>query len=87
MKIAAKFQQIPNGTHSAYDEPAFMDDDGPSAEIPSFITTKNAIDLFGLRPDETVLEAMARCNVHIPGQPSHSLWSKSATCYGAMWAT
>lgn len=62
MQVAANSQQITDATHGAYDEPAFLDDDGPSAEIPSFITTKNAIDLFGLRPDETVLEAMARCN-------------------------
>lgn len=44
------------------DEPAFLDDDGPSAEIPLLITTRNARDLFGLRPGETVPEAIARHN-------------------------
>lgn len=41
-------------------EPAFLDDDGPSEEIPLFITTKNARELYDLRPGETVSEAIAR---------------------------
>ena len=41
-------------------EPAFLDDDGPSAEIPPFITTTNARDLYDLREGETVAEAIAR---------------------------
>ena len=47
----------------ADEEPAFLDDDGPSAEIPPFITTTNARDLYDLRPDETLSEAIARHNV------------------------
>lgn len=44
----------------APDEPAFLDDDGPSAEIPHFVTTTNARELYGLRESETVAEAIAR---------------------------
>ena len=46
----------------ALEEPAFLDDEGPSADIPPFITTTNARELYGLRPGETVLEAIARHN-------------------------
>ena len=46
----------------ALEEPAFLDDEGPSAEIPSFITTTNARELYDLRPGETVSEAIARRN-------------------------
>lgn len=50
---------------SAYDlsddlVPAFLDADGPSADLPMFITTTNSAELYGLRPDETVAEAIAR---------------------------
>jgi hypothetical protein len=41
-------------------EPAFLDDEGPSADIPPFITTMNARELYGLRPGETVAQAAAR---------------------------
>ena len=41
-------------------EPAFLDDDGPSADIPPFITTTNARELYDLRPGETVAQAAAR---------------------------
>lgn len=41
------------------EEPATLDDEGP-VSIPRFITTTNAYQLYGLRPGETVLEAMAR---------------------------
>jgi hypothetical protein len=44
------------------EEPAFLDDDGTSVEIPPFITTTNARELFDLRPNETVSEAISRCN-------------------------
>lgn len=44
----------------ALEEPAFLDDDGPSVEIPPFITTTNARELYDLRPGETVSEAIAR---------------------------
>ncbi len=48
---------------AALEEPAFLDDEGPSAEIPPFITTTNARELYDLRPGETVSEAIARRNV------------------------
>lgn len=41
-------------------EPAFLDDEGPSADIPAFITTTNARELYDLRPGETVAQAAAR---------------------------
>jgi hypothetical protein len=41
-------------------EPAFLDEEGPSADIPSFISTTNARELFQLRPGETVAQAAAR---------------------------
>lgn len=44
------------------EQPAFLDDDGPSAEIPTFITRTNARELFDMQPDETVPEAIARHN-------------------------
>ena len=43
-------------------EPAFLDDEGPSADIPPFIITTNARELYDLRPGETVPEAIARHN-------------------------
>lgn len=42
------------------DEPAFLDDDGPSTDLPAFISTTNARELYGLREGETVAEAIAR---------------------------
>ena len=42
------------------DEPAFLDDDGPSADLPAFIPTTNARELYGLRPGETVAQAITR---------------------------
>ena len=44
------------------EQPGFLDDEGPSAEIPPFITTTNARELYDLRPGETVSEAIARRN-------------------------
>ena len=41
-------------------EPAFLDDEGPSADIPPFITTTNARELYDLQPGETVAQAAAR---------------------------
>lgn len=41
-------------------EPAFLDDEGPSANIPPFNTTTNARELYDLRPGETVAQAAAR---------------------------
>ena len=39
------------------DEPAFLDDEGPSNDLPAFISTTNARELYGLREGETVAEA------------------------------
>lgn len=49
------------------EEPAFLDDEGPSAEIPPFITTTNARELYGLRPTETVPEAITRSKAQKKG--------------------
>lgn len=54
----------------APEEPAFLDDDGPSAEIPPFITTVNARELYGLREGETVAEAIARSYDAMKSDPS-----------------
>ncbi len=40
-------------------EPTFLDNDGP-LDIPLFVTTTNARELFGLRPGETVAQAVSR---------------------------
>ncbi len=42
------------------EQPAFLDDEGPSIELPPFITTTNASELYDLRPGETMSEAIAR---------------------------
>lgn len=42
------------------DEPTFLDDEGPSNDLPAFISTTNARELYGLREGETVAEAIAR---------------------------
>lgn len=39
--------------------PAFLDD-GPSVDLPVFISTTNARELYGLREGEIVSDAMAR---------------------------
>jgi len=44
----------------ALEEPAFLDDEDLSVEIPPFITTTNSRELYDLRPGETVSEAIAR---------------------------
>ncbi|MBD2939832.1 hypothetical protein G5C41_18980 [Burkholderia pseudomallei] len=41
-------------------EPTFLDDEGPSLDVPLFITRTNARELFDLRPGETVAQAAAR---------------------------
>lgn len=41
-------------------EPAFLNDEGPSEDLPMFISTTNAHELFGLREGESVLDAIAR---------------------------
>lgn len=57
----------------AQEEPAFLDDDGPSAEIPPFITTTNARELYGLRDGETVAEAIARSHDAMKSDPSRAV--------------
>ena len=44
------------------DEPAFLDDEGPLADIPPFITTSNIREMYGWRPGQTLEEAIARKN-------------------------
>lgn len=41
-------------------EPAFLDDDGPSGDLPPVPTLTNARELFGLREGETVADAIGR---------------------------
>ncbi|AKM30431.1 hypothetical protein AB870_10415 [Pandoraea faecigallinarum] len=41
-------------------EPTFLDDEGPTLDVPLFITRNNARELFGLCPGETVAQALAR---------------------------
>ena len=57
----------------APEEPAFLDDDGPSVEIPHFITTTNARELYGLREGETVAEAIARSHDAMKSDPSRAV--------------
>ena len=57
-----RVEDLPEISPPIQEEPAFLDDDGPSAEIPPFITTTNARELYDLRPGETVPEAIARRN-------------------------
>ncbi len=42
------------------EEPVFLDDDGPCDDLPPVPTTTNARELYGLRPGETVPEAIER---------------------------
>lgn len=42
------------------DEPAFLDDEGPSEDLPLFISTTNARELYGLMEGESVMDAIAR---------------------------
>lgn len=51
---------LDEGERWGSEEPAFLDDDGPSAEIPPFVTTTNSRELYDLRPGETIQQAMAR---------------------------
>ena len=41
-------------------EPAFLDDDVPNEELPTFISTTNAYELYGLKEGETVADAIVR---------------------------
>ena len=40
--------------------PAFLDDEGPSVELPPHITTKNIREMYGWQLGETLEEAIAR---------------------------
>ncbi|WP_258174544.1 hypothetical protein [Burkholderia gladioli] len=40
--------------------PTFLDEAGPSLDVPLFITKTNARELFGLRPGESIAQALAR---------------------------
>lgn len=42
--------------------PIFLDEDDPNepVEIPTYITTKTAVDMLGLRPGETLQDAIDR---------------------------
>lgn len=53
---AASCDDLANGAL----EPAFLNDEGPSGDIPPFITTTNARELYGLRAGETVAQAAVR---------------------------
>lgn len=53
-------QLVPQGRQVELFEPVFLNDDGPSADLPAFITVTNARELYGLREGETVPEAIAR---------------------------
>ena len=44
------------------EKPTFLDDEGPLADIPPFITTSNIREMYGWRPGETLQEAIARKN-------------------------
>ena len=57
----------------APEEPAFLDDDGPSVEIPHFITTTNARELYGLSEGETVAEAIARNHDAMKSNPFRAI--------------
>lgn len=42
------------------ERPTFLDDQGPLADSPPFITTSNIREMYGWRPGETLQEAIAR---------------------------
>ena len=44
------------------EKPAFLDDEGPLADIPPFINTTNIREMYGWRHGETLEEAIARKN-------------------------
>lgn len=50
-------------------KPAFLDDEGPSADIPPFIITKNIRELFGWKPGESLKETFARKKAQEGGLP------------------
>ena len=41
-------------------QPMFLDDEGPSKDLPAFITTTNSYQLYDLKDNESVVEAMER---------------------------
>jgi|GEM_PF-4730430 hypothetical protein len=56
--ISLSFKLIYYSPTNYPEEPAFLDDDGPSDDLSP--TTTNARELYGLRPGETVPEAIER---------------------------
>lgn len=55
------FVTPPSSTSFALEiEPAFLDDEGPSAHIPPHVTTTNIRELYGWEPGESLDEAIAR---------------------------
>lgn len=44
-------------------EPAFLETEEPSTDLPPHVSTTNAWQLFGLREGESVIEAIARSKV------------------------
>lgn len=61
-ELRAKLSDVaPSGEQDApQEEPAFLVDDGPSDDIPPFISTTNIRELYGWQPGETLAKAMAR---------------------------
>ena len=57
---------LQSGAITPLEEPTFLDEEGPSAEIPPFITTTNTRELYDLQPGETVSEAIARKSLKTP---------------------
>ena len=49
-------------TVTADAEPAFLDDDGPSAEIPPHVSTTNIRELYGWEPGESLDELLTQVN-------------------------
>jgi hypothetical protein len=59
-KDAAECRLAMVETEEAF-EPAFLDDDGPSNDLPLVPTITNARELYGLRDGEMVADAIVRC--------------------------
>lgn len=53
-------QLAPQGKQVEMFEPAFLDDESSSTDLPAFVSTTNARELYGLREGEAVSEAIAR---------------------------
>ena len=65
--------QRPGGKSMAHhdndqEEPAFLDDEGPLAELPPVFTTTNIREMYGWRPGETLEDAIARHDAEQAGK-------------------